>query len=277
MLFFLCRLRERNAADKKYDHKTKKLLSWQIKAPNIVCLRSADSRTTHGKLQLSKSRLARQSVSFPRKPTSTANATCECPAESVEHRVPERSTRYNKKRSAFQRGEESYYKHILIVPLADTCAISGQYPYSFAWTISNTQAARTTAERMLHVVPLPWHVKSTFERGDQSSPRPDLFNITCHSTTILIVLASISDYVLRRYLSVRQCAQAGTQTYACRTPPELQRRETHEISFLLSCAGQQIDERLSSAKVAPLTCTELALPDHSCLHLVRLLLPPPQH
>ena len=123
----------------------------------------------------------------------------------------------------------------------------------------------------------PWHVKNTFERADQSSPRPDLSKITCHSTTILIVLASISDYVLRRYLSVRQCAQAGTQTYACRTPPELQRRETHEISFLLSCAGQQIDERLSSAKVAPLTCTELALPDHSCLQLVKLLLPPPQH
>ena len=166
------RLRERNAADKKYDHKTKKLLIWQIKAPNIVCLRSADSRTTHGKLQLSKSRLARQSVSFPRKPTSTANATCECPAESVEHRVPERSTRYNKKRSAFQRGEESYYKHILIVPLADTCAISGQYPYSFAWTISNTQAARTRAERMLQVVPLPLACQKHFRTRRSKLPPP---------------------------------------------------------------------------------------------------------
>ena len=165
-------LRERNAADKKYDHKTKKLLIWQIRAPNIVCLRSADSRTTHGKLQLSKSRLARQSVSFPRKPTSTANATCECHAESVEHRVPERSTRYNKKRSAFQRGGESYYKHILIVPLADTCAISGQYPYSFAWTISNTQAARTRAERMLQVVPLPLACQKHFRTRRSKLPPP---------------------------------------------------------------------------------------------------------
>ena len=137
-----------------------------------MCLRSADSRTTHGKLQLLRSRLARQSVSFPRKPTSTANATCECPAESVEHRVPERSTRYNKKRSAFQRGEESYYKHILIVPLADTCAISGQYPYSFAWTISNTQAARTRAERMLQVVPLPLACQKHFRTRRSELPPP---------------------------------------------------------------------------------------------------------
>ena len=58
--------------------------------------------------------------------------------------------------------------------------------------------------------------------------------------------------------------------------PQSCRGEGHsKFHFGLRVPGNKSMKKLFSAKASPLTCTGLALPNHSCLHLVRLPLPSP--